>query len=132
MFCPKCGVEYRQGFRTCNDCDVALVHELPLELRPENRGGAAGTAHVEYVEILETYSPADIAFIKSVLDAEGITYFFTGEYIGSIQPMADRARLMVSKDQAEEVRSFLADMKIAFIGSGSEQEGNETEKNGEE
>lgn len=30
MFCPQCGVEYRPGFTRCNDCDVDLVHELPL------------------------------------------------------------------------------------------------------
>jgi hypothetical protein len=131
MFCPKCGAEYRQGFWTCNDCNVALVHELPLKRRPENRGAADGAEHVEYEEILETYSPTDIAFIKSILDAEDITYFFKGEIIGSIQPMADRAKLMVSKDQAKEVKNLLADMKISFIGSGSGQEETETEDNKE-
>jgi hypothetical protein len=30
MFCPKCGVEYRPGFTRCTDCDLDLVHELPL------------------------------------------------------------------------------------------------------
>ncbi len=30
MFCPQCGVEYRPGFTHCTDCDVDLVHELPL------------------------------------------------------------------------------------------------------
>ncbi len=28
MFCPKCRTEYRKGFYTCSDCDVALVAEL--------------------------------------------------------------------------------------------------------
>ncbi len=30
MFCPQCHVEYRPGFTRCSDCDVELVHELPL------------------------------------------------------------------------------------------------------
>lgn len=30
MFCPQCRVEYRPGFTHCTDCDVDLVHELPL------------------------------------------------------------------------------------------------------
>jgi len=131
MFCPKCGAEYQQGFWTCNDCNVALVQALPPDLRSENKGNDAGTEYVEYEEILETYSPSDIAFIKSVLDAESITYFFKGEYIGCIQPMADRFKLMVGKDQAEEVKSFLADMKISFIGSSSAQDETETEENKE-
>ena len=31
MFCPKCRAEYRPGFTRCADCDVDLVHELPVE-----------------------------------------------------------------------------------------------------
>ena len=30
MFCPQCRIEYRPGFTHCTDCDVDLVHELPL------------------------------------------------------------------------------------------------------
>jgi len=33
MFCPQCHVEYRPGFTRCSDCDVDLVHELPLARR---------------------------------------------------------------------------------------------------
>ena len=28
MFCPECETEYREGFATCSDCDVALVATL--------------------------------------------------------------------------------------------------------
>ena len=28
MICPKCKVEYRDGFTKCSDCDVALVDRL--------------------------------------------------------------------------------------------------------
>jgi hypothetical protein len=30
-WCPKCGVEYREGFETCSDCGCALV-ETPEEI----------------------------------------------------------------------------------------------------
>ena len=43
MFCPKCKAEYREGFETCSDCDLKLVHELPPEPDPE---------FVEYQELL--------------------------------------------------------------------------------
>ncbi len=40
MYCPKCRTEYRKGFNTCADCEVALVEDLPpvaeKEL-PDNR-----------------------------------------------------------------------------------------------
>jgi hypothetical protein len=33
MFCPKCGVEYRPGFKVCSDCGVDLVATRPAHLR---------------------------------------------------------------------------------------------------
>ncbi|MGE5416920.1 MAG: hypothetical protein ACM3UZ_09185 [Acidobacteriota bacterium] len=32
-WCPKCRVEYRDGFKTCSDCDAELVDKLP-EIEP--------------------------------------------------------------------------------------------------
>lgn len=32
-YCPKCRVEYREGFSVCSDCDVDLVDKLP-EIEP--------------------------------------------------------------------------------------------------
>ena len=34
MFCPQCKAEYRAGFTRCADCDVDLVHELPVAEEP--------------------------------------------------------------------------------------------------
>jgi hypothetical protein len=33
-FCPSCGVEYREGFTRCSECDVALVAEPPPAALP--------------------------------------------------------------------------------------------------
>jgi predicted amidophosphoribosyltransferase len=68
MFCPKCRTEYREGFYVCSDCNFNLVDELPdlpAEERPE---------FIEYVEVMGTYNPADVALIKSILDSENMTY----------------------------------------------------------
>jgi hypothetical protein len=34
MFCPLCKSEYREGFKTCSDCHVDLVEELPAADSP--------------------------------------------------------------------------------------------------
>ena len=68
---------------------------------------------IEYVPVLETHNAGDRVFLKSILDAEGITYFIQGEtvapYIFNALPM----RLMVKKDQAARVRKLLKDFKLS-------------------
>jgi hypothetical protein len=112
MFCPKCRAEYREGFYVCGDCNVELVEELPPEPNPE---------YIEYVEVLGTYNPADIALIKSILDSENITYYFLGEQFTYVRPWADPARLMVEKDEAEDARELLKDLKLSFMGINLEK-----------
>lgn len=36
MFCPKCKVEYREGFLQCSDCHIDLVNTLPTVSEPLN------------------------------------------------------------------------------------------------
>jgi len=69
---------------------------------------------IEYVPVLETHNAGDRVFLKSILDAEGITYFIQGEtvapYIFNALPM----RLMVRKDEADKVRKILKDVKLSY------------------
>jgi len=110
MFCPKCRAEYREGFLKCADCDIELVGEL-AELPPEPK-----LEFIDYEEVFSTYNPTDIAMIKSVLESEDITYFFKGEHFTYMRPLADPARLMVMKGQAEDARNLLADLNLSFVG----------------
>ncbi len=100
MFCPECRREYKEGFYTCRDCGVSLVPELPPEPAPESH---------EFEETLVLLSPSDVAMIKSLLDSEGIAYYFKGE-----SPYSDDfTRLMVRKDQADEARQILEGIKLS-------------------
>ena len=100
MFCPQCRREYREGFYTCKDCGISLVTELPLE-------PAQGC--LEFEEILISLSASDVAMIKSLLDSEGINYYFKGE-----SPYSNASpTLMVRKDQAEEARQILEGLKLS-------------------
>ena len=120
MFCPKCGTEYREGFYVCVDCNSDLVDELPPEEEPE---------FTDYVEIMGTYNPADIALIKSILDSENITYYFNAEHFMYVQPLAQPVRLMVKIDEAEKAKEILRDLNLAITGVDL-RKGNDDSKNG--
>ena len=103
MFCPKCKSEYREGFYKCADCDVYLVSELPPQ-------SVNDCGNEEFMEVFSTYSQGDIAFIKSVLDGEGITYFFQGESSIMLIAAGAYARLMVKTDEAQRAREILQEL----------------------
>jgi hypothetical protein len=107
MFCPECKAEYREGFEKCSDCNVDLVEQLPPEQEEE---------FVDYVEVLRTSNPSDIALIKSILDSEGIIYYFQGEHANNILPPVLPARLKVNKAQKEEAVEILKDLKLSTKG----------------
>ena len=113
MFCPLCKAEYRPGFTRCSDCDVDLVETLPLE---PSKPAPKFVDYAEYTEVLTTFNPLDIAFVKSLLDAEHITYFVQGEHFLNVRPLALPARLMVRTDQVEQAEEILKDLKLAFSG----------------
>jgi len=112
MFCPKCKSEYREGFTICADCDIPLIEELPPEEEPE---------FIEYEEVLGTYNPADIMFIKSMLDAENITYYFNAEHFMYVRPMAEPARLMVAKNDVETAKDILKDLDLTITAINIEK-----------
>lgn len=110
MWCPKCGAEYKTGYTRCADCGVELETGSAPE-KPEEDG-----EYIDFECVLTTYNPADIAFIKSILDQEGIAYYFQGENFSRIQPLVEPAKLMVRKDQTGQAKEIMADLKINFMG----------------
>ena len=69
---------------------------------------------IEYIPILETHNAGDRVFLKSILDAEGITYFIQGEYVAPYILNAVPMRLMVKKEQAHRAREILRDVELSF------------------
>jgi hypothetical protein len=103
MFCPKCKTEYSDGFYKCADCGTDLVTEQPPEFMEE-------ISYVDLVEIYSTYQQSDIAFIKSVLDGEGIRYFFSGEGTTLMVGAGAYARLLVDADDVSRTRDILREL----------------------
>lgn len=110
MFCPKCGAEYREGFTQCSDCGIPLVWEEPDEVEADKAD------YVEYTEVLRTFSLADVAIIRSLLEDAGIDYFIKDEHFALVRPLVEPPTLMVNKDQVEEAREILKDLKLQFKG----------------
>jgi hypothetical protein len=109
MFCPRCKSEYREDFLKCADCGADLVGALPPEQTDD-------LGNVEFVEVFSTYQQGDIAFIKSVLDGEGITYFFQGESSIMLIAAGAYARLLVKADEAQRAREIL--QELGFLERG--------------
>lgn len=107
MYCPKCRAEFREGFDTCSDCNVALVESLPPEETPE---------YVDYTEVLSTFNPSDIAIVKSILDSTDIPYVWEGDYFTTAEPLVTPARLMVQTERAAEAAEFLKDLSLSYSG----------------
>jgi hypothetical protein len=74
MYCPECGSEYREGFVQCADCEVPLVETPPQEQEPEH-------PDVNFVTVLETGDPGEIALAESILLEAQIPYFKKGDQI---------------------------------------------------
>jgi hypothetical protein len=108
MICPKCKAEYREGFTTCADCKIPLVSKLPPNQPPEP---------TEYIKYVHLYSPQDeveLALLKSILDAEGISYFVKNDHFGSLEvgPRIDifNAKMIEVQDhQYERAQELLSD-----------------------
>jgi len=107
MFCPQCKAEYREGFFTCADCSIPLVSELP-----KDEESTIDSQQIDFVEILSTRNPAEVAVIKSIFEAEEIAYYFLGEQMMTSPLLSGggSARLYIASQDLGRVKEFLKDL----------------------
>jgi hypothetical protein len=103
MFCPKCKIEYKEGFRQCPQCGTCLAGQS-LKAVSDCSGDN------EFVEVYSTYHQDDISFLKSILDGEDIAYFFQGESSIMLIAAGAYARLMVKAGDVQRAREILQDL----------------------
>ena len=106
MYCPKCGVEYRDGFTECADCRVPLLEGAP-PLEPPSRFDPA----LDPVLALSTNDPVQFAMAKGLLDDAGIPFVVLGQIatlVTDVDPYLHKhVEILVPRDQEEAVRDLL-------------------------
>jgi hypothetical protein len=106
-YCPKCKSEYEDWVEACADCNVQLADKLPEE---------PPLKLIKYRELLSTFNPSDVAFIKSLLEGSGIRYYVQGENFLYMRPLAQPAGIMIDEEQYEDAKELLKDFKGRFTG----------------
>lgn len=77
MFCPHCGVHYREGMVDCSDCHVPLT-DRPREPEISTGSGDADTQDEHTLNVLIRtgfQDPIAISLAKSLLREAGIPFF---------------------------------------------------------
>jgi len=106
VYCPQCGVEYRDGFTECSDCHVPLLTGTGApDLQDLFDPG------LELVVVLETNDRIQLAMAKGLLEDAGIPFFVLGEIATLVQDvdgfLRKWVRLQVPRDREAEARELL-------------------------
>ena len=110
MYCPQCGVEYREGFTECSDCQVALVAAAPPPEPPSQFDPAIGL-----VVVLETNDGIRLAMAKGLLEDAGIPIFALGQITTLVTDvdgfLRKWVRVQVPRDREAEARELLEELE---------------------
>jgi hypothetical protein len=115
MYCPQCGVEYRDGFTECSDCHVPLsAGTLP----PEPEAPPSDPA-LDLVVVIETNDRIQLALTKGLLEDAGIPFFVLGQIatlVQDVDPFLHKwVRVQVPRDREAEARELLESMAEPVI-----------------
>jgi len=110
MYCPQCGVEYRDGFTECTDCQVALLAGAPPPEPPSPFDPTLGL-----VVVLETNDGIRLAMAKGLLEDAGIPFFVLGQITTLVTDvdgfLRKWVRVQVPRDREAEARELLEAME---------------------
>ncbi len=111
MYCPECGVEYREGIAQCSDCQVALLPGPPPPEPP-----STFDPNLELAVVLETNNRIELTMAKGLLEQAGIPYFVLGQIatlVQDIDPFLQKwVRLQVPCDREAEAKELLESLEV--------------------
>ena len=103
MYCPQCGLEYREGFTECSDCHVPLAAGSP----PPD----PGDPNLDLVVVLETNDRVQLSMAQGLLRDAEIPFFVLGriaELVTDVDPFLKKwEKLQVPRDREAEAREVL-------------------------
>jgi len=111
VYCPKCGVEYREGFTECADCRVLLVTRRPPDdSNPEDSG--SGDPDLEPITVLVGNDRLLLASAKGLLEDAHIPFYALGDEIRPAARFGGTGihpwwAIQVAADRQEEARTLL-------------------------
>ena len=125
MICPNCRSEFAWHVTACRACGADLVERLPSSApRP--------TPDAEVVPVFQTGDPGLIAFVKSLLDGEGIPYIVRGDALEDLigggrfglgyNAIFGPAEFSVGAGDAERARELLAELALQQPEATPDQE----------
>jgi hypothetical protein len=128
MYCPKCGIEYRDGFTVCSDCQVPL-----LPGAPPPTPASKFDPDLDLVVVLETDDRVQLALARGLLEDAGIPFYVLGQIatlIQDVDPFLHKwVRLQVPRDREAEARQVLESLLVPETsppGAGEEEDENNT------
>lgn len=65
-------------------------------------------------ELVSTFNLADIAVIRSLLDAEGIAYLAQGEQFHSVRPLVEPVRFLVAEGDLNRALPLIESIRLAY------------------
>ena len=67
-----------------------------------------------FAELLATSNQGDIAVVKSLLEAEGISHFIQGEHFSILRPFVGTARIMVPEERLAEAEDLISYLNLSI------------------
>jgi hypothetical protein len=109
-YCPSCGAEYRAGYATCAECNVALIDEAPDDASVRRSEPSEIDLDTVLVEVYRT-DRHHAELVRSFLEANAIPAITSGEGYSSAYPLTVGAigerRVLVRDQDAPAARALI-------------------------
>lgn len=121
MICPECGVEYDEGIRMCDGCEVLLVDE---------KGDEDEVEEVEFAPLVESTDVTYFGLVTTCLEEAGIPWFVQGETSLGVLPRdgwdlgregVEVATIYVAENRFEKARQLARELDAVGARGGRER-----------